>query len=63
MASIASAPPHEGEKPFFADEPKGPTIKTEIPGPKSKDAIKRLDKVFDTRALNMMGDYSKSIGN
>jgi len=63
MASVASAPPHDGEKPFFFDEPTGPDMKTEIPGPKSKAAIERLHKVFDTRSLNMMGDYTKSIGN
>jgi 4-aminobutyrate aminotransferase/(S)-3-amino-2-methylpropionate transaminase len=63
MASIASAPPREDEKPFFPDEPSGPSLKTDIPGPKSKAAIERLGKVFDTRALNMMGDYSKSTAN
>ncbi|KAF2671886.1 4-aminobutyrate aminotransferase [Microthyrium microscopicum] len=63
MASIASAPPHDGEKPFFPDEPENPTVKTEIPGPISKKAIERLEKVFDTRSLNMMGDYNKSVAN
>jgi len=63
MASVASAPSHEGEKPFFPDEPTGPDVKTEIPGPNSKAAIERLHKVFDTRSLNMMGDYTKSLGN
>jgi 4-aminobutyrate aminotransferase / (S)-3-amino-2-methylpropionate transaminase len=63
MASVASAPPHEGEKPFFPDEPNGPSVKTEIPGPKSKAAVEKLDKIFETRSLNMMGDYSKSYGN
>lgn len=44
-------------------EPEGPTVKTEIPGPKSKEAIAKLDKVFDTRALNMLTDFQKSSGN
>jgi 4-aminobutyrate aminotransferase/(S)-3-amino-2-methylpropionate transaminase len=44
-------------------EPEGPSVKTEIPGPKSKAAITELDKVFDTRSLNMLTDYSKSAGN
>ncbi|KAK4236396.1 hypothetical protein C8A03DRAFT_45603 [Achaetomium macrosporum] len=44
-------------------EPEGPSVKTEIPGPKAKAAIAELDKVFDTRSLNMLTDYSKSAGN
>jgi 4-aminobutyrate aminotransferase/(S)-3-amino-2-methylpropionate transaminase len=44
-------------------EPDGPTVKTEIPGPKSREIIADLDKVFDTRSLNMLTDYSKSTGN
>jgi 4-aminobutyrate aminotransferase/(S)-3-amino-2-methylpropionate transaminase len=49
---------------FYATwEPEGPTVKTEIPGPKAKAAIADLDKVFDTRSLNMLTDYSKSKGN
>ncbi|OBT48193.1 4-aminobutyrate aminotransferase [Pseudogymnoascus sp. WSF 3629] len=48
---------------LFAGEPSGPEIKTQIPGPKSQQAIKELDKVFDTRAVNMLADYTKSKGN
>lgn len=62
MASVASAPRKEG-KAFFSDEPDGPSLKSEIPGPKSKELIKELDRVFDTRSLNMMADYDKSVGN
>jgi len=51
------------QQPFFPDEPSGPTVKTAIPGPQSKKAIERLDKVFDTRSLNMLADYNKSFGN
>ncbi|KAI9741935.1 MAG: 4-aminobutyrate transaminase [Cirrosporium novae-zelandiae] len=51
------------EKPYFPDEPSAPIIKTPIPGPKSQKAISELDQVFDTRALNMMACYPKSIGN
>lgn len=50
-------------QPYFAEEPKEPIVKTEIPGPESKKAIEKLNKVFDTRALNMMADYTKSVGN
>ena len=63
MASIASAPPKQGETAFFPEEPSGPSLKTEIPGPKSKELIKELDKVFDTRSLNMMTDFRKSFAN
>lgn len=51
------------EQPLFPDEPEGPTIRTEIPGPESKKEIARLDKVFDTRSLNMMANYNNSFGN
>ncbi|KAK2875612.1 hypothetical protein FQN49_001572 [Arthroderma sp. PD_2] len=51
------------EKAFFANEPAGPTVKTAIPGPKSKEEITKLDRVFDTRSLNMLVDYQKSTGN
>ncbi|EAQ91280.1 hypothetical protein CHGG_03215 [Chaetomium globosum CBS 148.51] len=44
-------------------EPEGPSVKTDIPGPKSKAAIAELDDVFDTRSLNMLTDYTKSVGN
>ncbi|KAI1173767.1 aminotransferase class-III-domain-containing protein [Nemania sp. FL0916] len=48
---------------FYSGEPEGPTIKTEIPGPKSQELRVKLDKVFDTRSLNMLSDYTKSTGN
>lgn len=49
---------------FYAGEPEGPVLKTEsIPGPKSQEHIAELDKVFDTRSLNMLADYTKSFGN
>lgn len=50
-------------KAFFVSEPKGPTVKTAIPGPQSSKYIKELDEVFETRSLNMLVDYSKSSGN
>jgi 4-aminobutyrate aminotransferase/(S)-3-amino-2-methylpropionate transaminase len=62
-AAVASAPTSSREQAFFPDEPKAPIVKTEIPGPKSLEAIKRLTKVFDTRSLNMMADYTQSFGN
>lgn len=50
-------------KTLFADEPSGPIVKTQIPGPQSSKAIERLTKVFDTRSLNMIADYRASKGN
>ena len=55
--------PHHQAQPFFHDEPQAPTIRTAIPGPKSKAAIAELDRVFDTRSLNMMANYQDSYGN
>jgi len=62
-AAAALAPDTTSEQPFFPDEPTAPIIKTSIPGPQSKKAVDRLSKVFDTRSLNMMADYSRSYGN
>ena len=65
-ANVATAQVQEhtgSEQPLFPDEPSGPTVKTAIPGPESKKAIVDLDKVFDTRSLNMMANYQNSFGN
>lgn len=65
-AAAVSSKPHVAdavEQPYFPDEPTGPSIKTEIPGPKSKEEVARLDRVFDTRSLNMMVNYQNSFGN
>ncbi|KAJ5752049.1 4-aminobutyrate aminotransferase [Penicillium odoratum] len=51
------------EKPFFPNEPAGPTLATAIPGPKNKAAAAELDEVFDVRSMNMLTDYNKSVGN
>lgn len=48
---------------FYQWEPEAPSVKTEIPGPKAREAIAKLDKVFDTRSLNMLTDFTKSKGN
>lgn len=52
-----------GEQAYFPDEPSAPIIKTAIPGPNSKKALTDLDRVFDTRSVNMLADYEKSYGN
>ncbi|PBP24890.1 4-aminobutyrate aminotransferase [Diplocarpon rosae] len=64
-AAAAAVKPSEpsSHAPFFSNEPAGPTIKTTIPGPKNKAAIEDLDKVFDTRSLNMLANYEESLGN
>lgn len=62
-AAVKSSQSATTSKAIFPDEPSGPIIKTEIPGPQSKKAIEDLHKVFDTRSLNMLADYQKSHGN
>jgi 4-aminobutyrate aminotransferase/(S)-3-amino-2-methylpropionate transaminase len=62
-ATAAKTPESGGAQPFFPDEPAGPVVKTVIPGPKSKQAIEELDRVFDTRSLNMIANYNQSFGN
>ena len=62
-AAAVQSPPSFGEQPFFRGEPVGPIVRTAIPGPITKKAIEDLDKVFDTRSLNMMANYQKSFGN
>ncbi|RSL92515.1 4-aminobutyrate aminotransferase [Fusarium oligoseptatum] len=51
------------DAPFFPDEPQEPTVVTAIPGPKSKEAVRRLDKLFDASAAVFSVDYHKSYGN
>ncbi|KAI0115342.1 4-aminobutyrate aminotransferase [Daldinia grandis] len=48
---------------YLPGEPERPVLKTEIPGPASKEYITKLTQVFDTRSLNMLADYTKSVGN
>lgn len=67
-ASAAAAVTHDDissqyEQPFFADEPRAPRVSTPIPGPKSQKAIAELNRVFDTRSLNMLANYQQSYGN
>lgn len=62
-AAAAKTAEPTSEQPFFPEEPAGPIVKTAIPGPESKKAIAELDAVFDTRSLNMLANYQKSVGN
>jgi 4-aminobutyrate aminotransferase/(S)-3-amino-2-methylpropionate transaminase len=50
-------------KSFHKDEPAAPILKTNVPGPNAAKAIKELDDVFETRSINMMADYTQSVGN
>lgn len=47
----------------FPNEPVRPKMVTDLPGPKSQQRAKELDHLFDTKSLNMIVDYKKSIGN
>ena len=51
------------QEPFYDGEPPRPSLKTSFPGPKSKELIHELDKVFDTRNISVLTDFNKSIGN
>ena len=56
-------PSFSSPAPFFPDEPRGPLVRTAIPGPKSVAGTASLDAIFDTRSLNMLVDYAASRGN
>lgn len=58
QASIPSTP-----TPAFPGEFEKPSVKTVIPGPKSKELLGQLDKYQDTRTQHFFVDYSKSKGN
>src|SRR5436190_1037639 len=49
--------------PFFPAEPSGPKVLTPIPGPESQKIIAEMEKVVDTRSLNMVANYKQSYGN
>lgn len=49
--------------PIFPDEPDGPTVRTPIPGPESRKAIRAIEEVYDARSYNLVANYVKSCGN
>lgn len=51
------------EASFFWNEPNGPRVQTAIPGTKTQEAIADLGRVYDTRSVNLLADYDKSLGN
>lgn len=62
-ARSLSTTPLRAAQPYFSNEPSGPTVSSAIPGPNNKKAAAELNEVFDVRSLNMLTDYTKSIGN
>jgi 4-aminobutyrate aminotransferase / (S)-3-amino-2-methylpropionate transaminase len=45
------------------NEPTGPSVKTEMPGPNGRKAISDLDKAFDMKSVGLPINYHKSQGN
>lgn len=39
------------------------SVVTEIPGPQSREAARKLDAFFDSRAVHFVVDYDKCSGN
>lgn len=48
---------------FVPGEPKGPQVLTEIPGPRSKDLLSKMDKIQPAASVQLFADYQKSLGN
>ncbi|KOS19728.1 4-aminobutyrate aminotransferase [Escovopsis weberi] len=49
---------------FFKNEPDAPILKSaKLPGPEGARRSAELSEVFDTRSINIMADYPKSVGN
>lgn len=44
-------------------EPSGPSVRTNIPGPKSKELQNELNQIQFSNAVIFFTDYNKSIGN
>ena len=45
------------------NEPKGPNVLTEIPGPRSIELRQELNKIQNASAIQLFVDFDKSIGN
>ncbi|XP_072386731.1 4-aminobutyrate aminotransferase, mitochondrial-like [Diabrotica undecimpunctata] len=48
---------------FVPEEPSGPSMKTDIPGPKSKQLMKQLSNVYNLGSTQYLVNYEKSSGN
>eukprot|EP00823_Brevimastigomonas_motovehiculus_P006177 TRINITY_DN49_c0_g1_i1.p1 TRINITY_DN49_c0_g1~~TRINITY_DN49_c0_g1_i1.p1 ORF type:complete len:487 (-),score=132.17 TRINITY_DN49_c0_g1_i1:175-1635(-) len=49
--------------PAFRGEPSAPIVKTAVPGPRSIELLKKMDKLQEARTVHFFADYSKSKGN
>ncbi|CAG4909963.1 unnamed protein product [Colias eurytheme] len=47
----------------LTQEPEKPSIKTDIPGPKTKELLKELSSLQQADSVQLFADYDKSIGN
>lgn len=60
----AAAAPVVPSSKFFPDEPAEPKLVTSaIPGPKSIEMLKEMNKIQISEAVQFFADYSRSIGN
>ena len=48
---------------FVSGEPAAPQMKTEVPGPRSKEIMADLESVQSMKSVQYAVDYSKSLGN
>ncbi|PNF26502.1 4-aminobutyrate aminotransferase, mitochondrial, partial [Cryptotermes secundus] len=48
---------------FIAGEPEGPTVKTDVPGPKSKQLLNELSVIQQAGSVQLFADYERSLGN
>ncbi|KAJ1530693.1 hypothetical protein ONE63_005559 [Megalurothrips usitatus] len=48
---------------MLAGEPQGPVVKTDIPGPRSKELLTELSAVQQAGSVQLFADYERSLGN
>lgn len=67
LATIAAGPRASNanytDSLIFKDEPKLPSMQTEIPGPEGKKILEHINKYQDPRSMNFAVDYEASLGN
>ena len=52
-----------GRRTLVSGEPSGPSMLTEVPGPKSRQLMQDLDRVQSMPSVAFFADYDKSLGN